>query len=214
MLGLDNMSAQKITIPHDLALRLSHWHSSMHDPIYAVGSCGLAKRPVPQDVFERALDRIEGDLANKEHFLDSKAELEEISFQMRAIIGKVQEDRELRRCIARSMARTYWALVWADEAERRDDVELFMGCNFTEIAPQTPQRAFDAALEDIATLEKDHGKPLRELFEPYEKMGPYDFGHELAMSVSGYGGDLDLKTHYTELDYYNFSDEWIAEDPM
>lgn len=206
------MNPQQIIVPNDLALRLSHWHSSMYDPIYAVGSCGLARHPVTLDTFEGALDRIEDCLADKEHFLDSKAELEEISFQMRAIIGKIQEGQELRKCIARSMARTYWALVWADEAERRDDVELFMGCNFYEIAPQTPQRAFDAALEDLGTLEKDHGKPLQELFAPYEKMGPYDFGHELAMSISGYGGDIDLKTHYTELDYYNFADEWIAED--
>ena len=44
---------QLIEIPMEMALRLSDWHSSMYDPVYAVSSSGLARRAVPREVFER-----------------------------------------------------------------------------------------------------------------------------------------------------------------
>jgi len=38
---------------------ISHWHSSMGDPIYAVGSSWFAGKPVPMDIVERAYGSFE-----------------------------------------------------------------------------------------------------------------------------------------------------------
>jgi hypothetical protein len=48
----------------------------------------------------------------------------------------------------------------------------------------------------------------------HEKAGNmHDLGHELMMSISGYGGNirLDEKMPYFEVYYYNYADEWIEE---
>lgn len=198
----------EVRVPMDLALRLTGWHSSMHDPIYAVSSSGIAKHPVPREIFDAALLRIQQDAASPTHIEEHAEELEEIRNQMQAVIGKIEIDK-VRDCIARAMARSYWAMAWADEAEKHD-VNLG-GCQLLHVAPETPKRALAAAYADIEALEKHFDKTIADLYEPYKDFNPYDFGHELAMSVSGAGGDLDIETHYSEVNYYDFADEWIAE---
>lgn len=42
-----------------IGLRLQSWHSSMSDPVYAVGSSWFAGMPVRYDVCERALANLE-----------------------------------------------------------------------------------------------------------------------------------------------------------
>ncbi len=175
-----------VVVPMDLALRLSHWHSSMHDRVYAVSSSGVAWRAVPLDIFEAAIDKMQTSRKHESH-ADHFAEIDEIVLQMKAQLGQVEDVRE---CVARAMSRTYWAMAWADEAEERG-VSLG-GCQLLSVAPQTPDKALCVAFEQIVTLEKHTGKTLEDLYEPYNKTNPYDFGHERAMGMSGHENDLDI----------------------
>ena len=193
----------------DLALRLSHWHSSMHDPVYAVSSSGLAKRGVPVEIFEAAIDKMQQSRKHESHAAHL-AEIDEIVLQMKAQLGQVED---LRECVARAMSRTYWAMAWADEAEEHG-VSLG-GCQLLSVAPQTPDKALRLAFEEIITLEGHTVKTLEQLYEPYEKTNPYNFGHELAMGMSGHDNDLDIDMPFGSApDYYDLANEWIPEDPI
>ena len=200
---------ERVVVPMDLALRLSQWHSSMHDPVYAVSSSGIAKHAVPLEIFEAAIDKMQTSRKHESHAAHL-AEIDEIVLQMKAQLGQIEN---LRECVARAMSRTYWAMAWADEAERRE-VSLG-GCQLLSVAPQTPDKALRLAFEEIITLEGHTGKTLERLYEPYEKTNPYDFGHELAMAMSGHDNDLDIDTPFSSApDYYDLANEWIQEDPI
>ncbi len=202
---------RRIDVPHDLALRLSHWHSSMGDPVYAVSSSGLAKRSVPIETFEAALSNMETSRDYDESHVRHITEIDEIVMQMKAQLGQVDN---LRKCISRAMARSYWAIAWADEADERGF--SYAGRDVLEVAPQTPVKAIRYAFEEIATLEKHAGKTLEELYKPHHKMNPYDFGHEIAVSMMGLGcSNIDLDTPYGSApNHFDFVDEWIKEDPI
>ncbi len=203
---------EKILVPHDLALRLSHWHSSMYDPIYAVSSCGLAKEEVEKDTFTLALTSLVHD-SQKPEFSNHKNELQEIICQMRSCLETFHED--FAECVGRAMARCFFAMAWADEAEQREDSDSpGMGVDIIEAAPQTPESALEEARSHILTLESMHQKSLREIYQDFcEKLSPYDFGHELALSITGNDNRLRrLKTQYQTYDFYDFCDTWKNED--
>jgi len=206
--------SEKITVPHDLALRLTGWHSSMYDPIYAVSSSGIAKAPVPREVFEAALARIANLFENPSHVEEHVEELREIQLQMQGVLGQVKEAAQIRESVARCMARTYWAMAWADEAERSHDEVNLSGCDIFHIAPETPHRALEMAYKDLERFEEYAGKGILEIYKPYaERMNAFDFGYEVACGMTGSGGgELGLDTPYGESpDYYEFADEWISE---
>ncbi len=202
----------EITVPIDLARRLTGWHSSMHDPVYAVSSSGLAKRPVPREIFEAALANIVKDVDHPAH-AEHVAEIREIQLQMQGVLGQVK-DGEIREAIARCTARTYWAMAWADEAEENHDEVNLSGCDIFNVAPETPKRALEAAYKDIKRFEEHAGKSIAEIYAPYaDRMTAFDFGYEVASNMTGSGGgELSLDTPWGEMpDYYEFADKWIEE---
>ena len=204
----------EIEVPMDLARRLTGWHSSMGDPVYAVSSSGLANRPVPRETFEAALANIVKHVNHPAHAENNMAEIREIQLQMKGILGQVKDDAELREAIARCMARTYWAMAWADEAEENHEEVNLSGVDIFHVAPETPKRALEGAYKDIEGYEKHAGKTIVEIYAPYAShMTPFDFGYEVASSLTGSGGgELSLDTPYGEMpDYYQFADKWIAE---
>lgn len=209
-----------IHVPNHLAERLLHWHSSMYDPIYAVGSSGLAKRNVPADLFKAVVEKIDT-YSKSEAYKDSHAELREIFFEMKGILGEV-EDRDLRESIARGMARTIWALAWADEAEQQEDGPSLSGCDITAVAPDTPESAYRTCDDALTQFLETNELNLRKFYNENKGRGcykspdrsPSDFGHQLALIFAGYGGDFSLREYkqpYVENYYYSFVDEWIAE---
>jgi hypothetical protein len=204
---------EKVHVPMDLAQRLTGWHSSMHDPIYAVSSSGIAKHPVPREIFENALANIVRDImhpAQTEHV----EELREIQLQMQGVLGQVKNDAEIRESVARCMARTYWAMAWADEAEENHEEINLSGCDIFHIAPETPKRALEMAYKDLKCFEEHIGKGIVEIYEPYAKrMSAFDFGYEVASGMTGSGGgELSLDTPWGETPYYyDLTNEWIAE---
>jgi len=209
-----------VLVPKHLAQRLLSWHSSMRDPIYAVGSSGLAKRAVPISLFRDALERIDA-YSKAGDFKDSHNELREICLTMKGILGEV-EDKELRESIVRGMARTLWALVWADEAERQEDGPSLSGVDVTVAAPETPESVRRACDDALTQFLETNDLNLREFYDEYKDKGcyrsspysPYDFGHEVIMSFSGYGGDFSFREYkkpYIEAYYGEYVDEWVAE---
>jgi hypothetical protein len=207
--------SDQIQIPNELALRLSDWHSSMHDPVYAVSSSGLAKRPVPREVFERALAGMEAN-AVSEGTSEFHAGAREIVAAMKGILGTTESD-ELFESVAMGISRTVWAMAWGDEAERHD-VSL-SGCNLTHVAPDTPRSCLEACKASLTRVVQDSGRTIGELYEMYrsEYPNPYDLGHEIAMAMTGCGGEIDLERDgwemptYFEVDYYNYAHEWKSE---
>jgi len=215
----------EIQVPNALALRLSDWHRSMRDPIYAVSSSGIANRPVPKGIFEAALLEIERNAVDERH-KDYINELREIALDMKGVLGKT-EDSELREAIVRGMARTLWALCWADEAERRfndgeDDECSLSGCDIAHIAPETPESVRRACDDAITQFLETNEISLREFYDEYKDQGcyrttpytPYDFGHEVIMSFAGYGGDFSFREYkkpYLEVFYFHYVDKWISE---
>lgn len=60
----------------DLGERLCQWHSSMHDPIYAVGSFYVSNKVYPDKaVVERALSGLEKDLSEFQRMLKGEVVL-------------------------------------------------------------------------------------------------------------------------------------------
>lgn len=209
-----------ILVPNHLAQRLLSWHSSMRDPVYAVGSSGLAKRVVTISLFRDALERIDA-YSKAGDFKDSHNELREICLTMKGILGEV-EDKELRESIVRGMARTLWALVWADEADRQEDGPSLSGVDVTVAAPETPESVRRACDDALTQFLETNDLNLREFYDEYKDKGcyrsspysPYDFGHEVIMSFSGYGGDFSFREYkkpYIEAYYGEYVDEWVAE---
>lgn len=210
----------QIIVPIYLASRLSSWHSSMHDPVYAVSSCGSAKRPVPRDVFERALANIEKCLADP-HQAENLEELKEISSHMKSVL---HHDAELEEVVTRGFARTLWALAWASESEQQAEdgdasAHYPAGSQLLTIAPGTPESVYTYCAERVSLLKQENKVSISELIERYkdEFETAYDFGHELAMSMSGHGGEIDFegdgyKLPYCETYYYEFADEFIRWD--
>ena len=210
---------EQIKVPHDLALRLSSWHSSMGDPIYAVSSCGSAKRPVPRDVFERALANIDKCRIDPRQD-ENPEELEEISCYMRAVLG---DNAELEEIVTRGFARTLWTLAWASEAEeqaeKNGEQPYPCGCQLTHIAPETPKRVHAYVAERLRLLKEKNKISISDLFARYknEVDNSYDFGHELAMAMSETGGEIHFegdgyKLPYCETYYYEFADTFIRWD--
>ena len=192
----------------------------MRDPVYAVGSSGLAKRVVTISLFRDALERIDA-YSKAGDFKDSHNELREICLTMKGILGEV-EDKELRESIVRGMARTLWALVWADEADRQEDGPSLSGVDVTVAAPETPESVRRACDDALTQFLETNDLNLREFYDEYKDKGcyrsspysPYDFGHEVIMSFSGYGGDFSFREYkkpYIEAYYGEYVDEWVAE---
>jgi len=211
-----------IKVPMALAQRLTGWHSNMRDPIYAVSSSGLAKRTVPRDIFVSALANIESNIASGEkHHKEHLNELREIALEMKGVLGST-EGGELREAIVRGMARTLWALAWASEAEQQEDSPSLSGCDITHIAPETPEKARRACDDAITQFLETNDISLRDFYDKYKDKGlyrsspfsPYDFGHEVIMSFTGYGGDFSFREYkkpYIEAYYYEYADEWVYE---
>lgn len=60
----------------DLGERLCQWHSSMHDPVYAVGSFYVSNQVYPdKEVVNRALSSLEKDLSEFKRMLRGKVVL-------------------------------------------------------------------------------------------------------------------------------------------
>lgn len=182
-----------ITVPMHLAVRLCDWHSSMWDPIYAVGSSGIAKQKVPEDIFRSALSNMESNLDNPAHS-ENRQEIVEITSQMQSILGEA----ELRTAVVSGMARYFWASCWTDMVERGEAEGELSGCDALHIAPPTPAATVASTseiLDDVlslneTTLEKlvaDHGDA-------------YDLGLEIACACLGNEHDLPdgFETPYIE----------------
>ncbi len=201
---------QEITVSKSLALQLSYWHSSQNDPVYAVSSSGLAKRPVPRDVFENALANMESNAEDPEGEYHSSAV--EICHAMKALLGTV-EPSELFDTVARSCSRTLWSVAWYDEADERG--ELRGGCDILSAAPETPASALKTSNRLIQEFLDKNSLTLERVIEEFksEAENPHDFGHEFACALLQTGDSIDFdergrKLPYYESYYYEFKDEW------
>lgn len=197
---------QTVIVPKHLALRLSHWHSGM-DSVYAVSSSGLARKAVPLEVFTKALWQME---KNAEKSGEYATDAREIVLTMRTMLGFTAHE-EMRETIARAMARTLWAEAWAREAEERGHALRGDVC---DLAPQTPDLAYRRCDCLITQLLERNRITLPEFIEKYSKdcgINLHNFGHELILSITGIGGELDIKERmpYCEIYYYDLADEWI-----
>ncbi len=194
------MNHTKISVPHDLALRLSDWHSSMHDPVYAVSSSGMAKRAVPRSVFEAALANMES-VKYREEYPQS---IEEISLAMRAILG---ESVDVRKTIIHAMARYLWADAWATRVEEGEDgfAEISLGGQeLTHAAPETSPAAMQFATEMIEKFETLNSKTIEEIFAAERNpLDAYEYGGCLAGSFLGHGIDFDIGDYKTP-----YCDSW------
>jgi len=198
---------QDVSVPKHLALRLSDWHASMQDPVYAVSSSGLAGNAVPLEVFDRALYLMEMHARDLEE--EHATEAREIVLAMSSLIGRV-ESGEMRETIVRAMARTLWAEAWAREAEEHGHA---LSGDVIALAPDTPDLAYrrcDCLITQL--LERNH-ITLPDFIEKYKPLCQNldDLGHELILSITGIGGELDIKERlpYCDICYYDLADEWI-----
>jgi hypothetical protein len=207
---------EKILVPRDLASRLESWHSSMGDPIYAVSSCGSANHPVPRETFERALANIKLCAMNPDR-TENLEELKELTAHMQSVLG----DADSETAVTRGFARTLWALAWASESEEQSESDPSAhypgGCQLLTIAPDTPQSVYTYCAERVRLLKQENKISISDLLERYknEFNTPYDFGHELAMAMTGHGGEIDFddyKLPYCETFYYEFADKFIRWD--
>jgi hypothetical protein len=190
------MAEEKITVPGDLAARLTGWHSSMYDPVYAVSSNGLAKHSVPRKVFEDALHNMEACKDNPNH-KDHQQEVAEICAAMQSILG---QDVEFRKAIVNAMARYLWSSAWADRAES-EGWDVSLGGEITHLAPETHPEAVKYAEDKLAEFEELNKKTIGDIFAAYENPpDAYEFGGQLASALLGYGiYDIgDYETPYCE----------------
>jgi hypothetical protein len=215
----DLLEETKISIPKHLALRLSSWHGSMGDPIYAVSSTGYAGYPIPISVFRRALDGIDS-LRGHPDTSENHEDLEDLYFAMKSQLG--EEGDGLEETITRAMARTIWAIAWADENDRRVEEEdakseYGSGDQLVHVAPDTPKRVHEHCQKVLReTLEK-HQLGLTDFVAAHKEEGMtvHDFGHEVAMASHGIGGELpfdDIDFAYNETYYEQFAYGWISND--
>lgn len=202
--------SKEIHVTEWLALRLSDWHTSMSDPVYAVSSSGLAKRRVPREVFEAAMENIQTAAADPEH--ESRSSAVEIFAEMRAILGLVEPD-QVATTIALGLSRTLWVVAWSDEAAEQG--ESTSGLQLMHAAPGTPASCLNKANELLAEILVENKFTAEEFFRPwkFDVGNEYDFGHELAAAMLGFG-DLDFEKFggpwipSIEISYYDFKDEW------
>ena len=205
--------AKEIRVSSWLALRLSDWHASMYDPVYAVSSSGLAKRPVPRDIFEAALANMEASAEDPEH--ESRSSAAEISAEMRSILGTV-EPEEVFDTVALSLSRTLWVLAWSDEAEEQG--ESLSGQQLMHSAPDTPEKCLVRSKELLNKIIAENKITIDELLKHFENEldNGYDLGHELALSMTGsgeldFGGEGSPWIPLLGFDYYDFADEWKSD---
>jgi len=216
------MSEETVDIPKDLALRLSDWHSSMGDPIYAVSSNGLAGVPVPREVVMRALNGLEQICVARRndpcvagrddpHYITAV----EILSAMKCLLGLVKGGGFEH--VALGMSRTLWASAWASEAEEQGRSDILSGMDILYAAPPTPKECLKVcsyALMDILRARPEISlMEIRNIWET-DTTSAYDFGHELVKDLMEIEGCVDLEeegfirpsipTHY-----YEFKDEWV-----
>ena len=183
-----------IRVPADLGMRLTDWHSSMHDPVYAVSSSTLAKRPVPESIFRRALSNMETSLEHPAHE-EHRQEIREIVSAMKAVLG----ESEARETIINAMARYLWACAWADVVEERGG-SIGMGADATHVAPETPPEAVEHAKNLLEEFEEMNKTTLEKVLENEKPDDIYDFGGCMAGNFLGYGIDSigDYETPWCE----------------
>lgn len=202
--------SKEIHVTKWLALRLSDWHTSMSDPVYAVSSSGLANRRVPREVFEAAMGNMQAAAADPEH--ESRSSAVEIFAEMRAILGLV-EPEQVATTIALSLSRTLWASVWGDEAEEQG--ESTSGLQLIHAAPDTPASCLNKANELLAEILVENKFTAEEFFMSwkFDVGNEYNFGDELAAAMLGFS-DLDFEKFggpwipSIEIGYYDFKKEW------
>lgn len=185
---------RKIHVPSDLGMRLTDWHSSMYDPVYAVSSSTLAKRPVPESTFRGALVNMEACLDHPAH-AEHQQEVKEIVSAMRAVLGEA----EVRQTIINAMARFLWAISWGDEMECRDK-GVGNGADITHVAPQTPPEALEHAKNLLEEFEELNSTTIEKVIENEKPENVYDFGGCMADNFLGLGGDPigDYETPWCE----------------
>jgi len=211
-----------LKVPKHLAIRLSGWHSSMWCPCYSVSSRAYEGHPVDRDTFEAALAKMK-DCIDSPHHLEHQSEVLEIVAEMESLLG----EGDATELIVRSFARTMWTDSWAREAERQcedtDKSPYPAGSQLDAIAPDTPDSATKAVREYVEEFAKLNSTSLSCIYIQYiykkseEAITPSEFGHELAMSAIGYGGDFNfegdgLKMPYLETDYWEYASEFEADD--
>jgi len=183
---------QEIKVPADLGMRLTDWHSSMWDPVYAVSSSTLAKRPVPTSVFRDALANMESCLGSPGHE-EHQQEVREIVSAMKSVLGEA----ETRETVINAMARYFWAASWADEMEERGDSVCG---EITHMAPATPDEAVALAKKKLEKFEEINGKTLEQVIKAERPSDIYDYGGLMAGNFLGYGIDSmgDYETPWCE----------------
>lgn len=117
--------------------------------------------------------------------------------------------------IVESMARTFFVSAWADAMEEAGRSRELSGQNLMDIAPETPDEAYEKAGEAARRIEDANGAALSALYEKMAGMPgrhrreptPDDFGFSLAMMYMGSGvswfddhpgSDSDLDVPYGE----------------
>lgn len=209
----------KVSVPRHLALRLSAWHGSMGDPIYAVSSNGIAGYAVPISVFRRALDGIDS-LRGLPTTSDNHEDLEDLYFAMKSQLG--EEGNGLEETITRAMARTIWAIAWADENDRRVEEEgakgeYGPGDELVHVAPDTPKSVHEHCQKVLRETLEEHKLGLSDFVAKHKEDGMtvHDFGHEVAMASHGLGGGLSfdgIDFAYNETYYAQFAYTWISSN--
>jgi hypothetical protein len=88
-----------------------------------------------------------------------------------------------------AMARAFFVSAWADAQEEAG--ESFSGMELMDVAPETPNEAYDFAFEKFQEIEAANaGLNLGSFLPPGEEEGAFDvneFGHYLAMESMGHG---------------------------
>jgi len=216
---LEEQDDPLMSVPRDLACRLSDWHISMWDPVYAVSSSGLAGSQVHRSRFMAAY---EGMVSRRDDPDRSEyhEECVEICAQMASELGIVNKE-DIEHTIVSSMSRIVWTMAWTSQAEE-EGVQFYPQAQLEHIAPSTPRKCYDACLEVMREACKSQGYALSDFIAAHkpEDMNLYDFGYEVAMASTGSGGgDITFRTKdggwydwHLETYYFDFKDEWESPD--
>ncbi len=124
---------------------MSHWHGSINDPIYAVGSYFRDGRPHPDvAVVYAALKGVEN-LQRTAH-VGGRRELREIWHTLFDYLTTAETGRVLlRSAVLRGVTGAIWCSPWADWADAHK-IPL-SGCDVCVVAP-TPPKAVDYVVAD------------------------------------------------------------------
>ena len=194
---------EKILCPTDLGMRLSNWHSSMHDPVYAVSSSTLAKRSVPRELFQRALNNMERSRDAEKH--EYRVEAAEICMAMESVLGQCSD---LRKTVVAAIARYIWSEAWGTEMDERGTMP--MSCELAEAAPETHPKALECAEQLLSELESENKMSIEEI-SAAEDFDPYELGGQLAGHIM-FGCD-DLKNTYETPYCEGFGEEFYGLFP-